>query len=901
MPHSAAKKKHRDRPPLPDLPLEQSWDVFKAQAVDAVASFLEHRRETIRQRFMDTNDATITMRALSDLMDEVLIWLCDQTSRKTGREEHMAVIALGGYGRQEMFPFSDVDLLFLHAAKDDQTVQLLIETMLYVLWDAGLKLGHTVHNIQDIHRYKDDVPTLTSWLDARLLIGEKALFDRFHKKIFTGKSTEENRRFVHAKLEERERRHASWGDSRYVLEPNIKDGKGGLRDLQTLYWIAKFVYDIEKIDDLVALGHITPNECHRYHRAENFLRVVRMHMHYSAGRAEERLTFEIQRHIAQALGFRGNDPNTMVERFMKRYFLFAREEGYLTNLICTGLEVEQLHQPRFSFIRFLSGTRHLEEFIIEGNRLTVEEPDAFARHPIWMLKLFYLSVQHKVDIHPHTLKLVFRNLKYIDADLRENEEANELFLTILLDTEHGSATLMKLKDAGVLARFIPEFARIICQMQFDMYHIYTVDEHTLVALSILHAIEAGKRRDDLPLACEVISKVTSTRVLHLAMMCHDIAKGMGGDHARNGEIIAKRLAERFGFSASEQSTIGWLVRHHIAFSDVAFKRDLSDAMTIRTFAEDVQSLEKLRLLLVMTVADIQAVGPNVWNGWKGALMRELYYRTEHFMQTGSTELPGQLDDDIRSALAEHLPKWKQEAIDDYMEQCPPEYLYGCSATEHATVASLLKRAEQKKQTLTADMDSNEFHDMSIFTLCIHDRKGLLADVAAALSLTGVNIAGARIATLKNGWAVQRWMLQDHDHHALNDVMLDRLMTMLKHMEDGTRDVAKEVASQRSSRVTRAGSFDVPAEIFVENQQSMAYSIVEVIGPDCIGLLHTICRTIQEQRLNIASAHINTYGEQAVDVFYVKDDYGFKMTHQGRIEGLKKSLIQAIAAMKETTA
>lgn len=887
----------------------QTPEAMKAEALALAREYLETAREEIQRRFLAREfRAAKAVQRISDMMDGLLVWLVENAveSCKTRgllpedvslATAPFALIAVGGYGRREMFPYSDVDMLILHGKDHKEAVESVTEFLLYVLWDLGLKLGQAIHPEDALTAQKKDLATLSSWLDARMIAGNPVFHDRLEHELFDKKLRDNEIAFLRDKMEERDTRHRAWGDSRYILEPNIKEGKGGLRDLHTLYWIARYIYRIREMRKLVGIGQLTETEYRRYRRAREFLWTVRLHMHYHAGRAEERLTFDMQRHVSKALGYRGKTPNAIVERFMKHYFQTAREVGFLTRLFCTGLEAQKLHQPRFSLSRFLAGKRRLEEFVIYGNhRLGVDSEDVFREQPVLMLKLFYLASRFHLDVHPHTLRLVSRHLKHINAETRKDEQACRLFLSMLLDPVHGEKALHKMKEAGVLARFIPEFSRIIGQVQFDMYHVYTVDEHTLVALGVLYGIEAGRLKEELPLATEIMRRLSSRRVLHMAVLCHDIAKGMGGNHAARGGEIAARLAGRFGFSPEERETLAWLVRYHILFSDFAFKRDLGDPETIRAFAGKVQSLERLRLLLVLTIADIRAVGPKVWNGWKGALLRELYTRTEHFMQTGSPDMPVGEGGDMLVALKHRLPDWKEEEIRAYLEVCPSSFLSDRDAPEHAEVAKMLREVTREGgPPLAVHCTPDAFLAASKLTLCAPDRRGLLADVAAALALIGANIVGARIYTLKNGWAVQNWQVQNYDRQALESAAVcGPVVGILRQTVEGTRDVTKELAARRPSYPEKTRHFTVAPQVFIENGQSDTCTVVEVIAQDRVGLLHAVCRAFQSQGLNIASAHISTYGEQAVDVFYVKDTYGFKITHPARIEHLREVLLDAVA-------
>ncbi len=855
---------------------------FARQALAIAKPWLVEENNFIRQDFLTKADATATLSALSLRMDILLQWLFQQILAK----ENLSLLAVGGYGREELYPFSDVDLLFLYENEISKPTEKLIALFLSILWDLGLKIGHAVRTIDETFaRAKQDHVILSSLLDARFITGNKEISAPFPRDLITNNSAEQKKKFIEAKLKERDLRHTRSGDSRYILEPNIKDGKGGLRDLHTLWWIARYSLGIKNIGDLYDNGWLDEREYHSFLKSQFFLQMVRIHLHYLCDCGEERLTFEMQRTLAEWLGFRGENSNQAVERFMKRYFQVARKVGRLTLLICACLEESKQNlKPiinNFTLRKFIKN-----DFVIEGGRINFSDPEQVIKAPILAMKLFDLAAEKKLDIHPHALRIISQHLKKIAHDLRQSEQAHELFLKIIADTHNGANTLHRLADCGLLGKFITDFGRVTGQMQFDRYHIYTVDEHILVAISILHGIENGIYEQELPLASSVFSKIQSRRALYFSLFCHDLAKGTGGNHEEKGAILAKNLAIRFGFSLAEQETIYWLVLHQSLFSDISSKRDLQDPATIHYFVEQVRSLENLRLLLVLTVADIRAVGPNVWNGWKGSLMRDLYAKSEYYMQTGNVAAmikPDILENDLQK----ELPDIDFKEIKNYVQQGFPEYWQSRSVIEHKIVLKLINQLISNNFNLAANLESDVFLDVSRVTICARDRKGLLADIAAAMSISGVNIVGANIFTLKSGWAVQTWLIQDYNQKAMVETdRMNRLLDILKNMESGKTIESDKIKNNKNQ-------FLIPTRVFFENQQSANCTIVEVSGADRTGFLHNICHVFQKENINIVSAHINTYGEQAVDVFYIKDPYGFKITHPQKISHLRNLLLKAL--------
>ena len=450
--------------------------------------------------------------------------------------EELAVVAVGGYGRQELAPGSDVDLLFLCPYKRTPHVEQVSEFLLYKLWDLGLKVGQAVRSVPEtIKLAKNDLTVQTALLEARLLWGSPDLFAQLRKsyerEIMAGRGAA----FAEAKLAERDQRHQRMGDSRFMLEPNIKEGKGGLRDLQTLLWIARFIKPGDDPAEMVRQGLLTRQSLVRFLRSRRFLWTVRCHLHYLTGRAEDRLTFDLQPEIARRMGYRERNRVRAVERFMKRYYLVAKDVGSLTRIFCAALEEQQERQPRFSLPRFGFGRRKVNGFVVQGNRLNIGDSGLFEREPVRMLEIFHLAQERELDLHPQALAAVTNHLARIDQKVREDPEANRLFLDMLCSRKDPALTLTRMNETGLLGRFIPDFGRIVAQMQHNLYHVYTVDEHTIRAIGILSQIENGLLADELPISTEVMPKLLSRRELYVAVFLHDIAKGRGGDHSELGE------------------------------------------------------------------------------------------------------------------------------------------------------------------------------------------------------------------------------------------------------------------------------------------------------------------------------------------------------------------------------
>jgi [protein-PII] uridylyltransferase len=870
----------------------------------AVKDALAAGRAEIRRRFdTDRNGRSkgrAAVRAHAYLLDQLIRTLYDHAFERVYPNpnptagERNAVIATGGYGRGELAPQSDIDLLFLLSYKITPHAEQVIEYMLYMLWDLGLKVGHATRSVDECLRMaRHDSTIRTALLEARYLWGDAALYRELRHRFRELSSAEGPIAFVEAKLAERDERHRKLGDSRYVLEPNIKDGKGGLRDLHTLYWIAKYIYQVDDLAELTAKGVFAAREAALFDRALAFLTTVRCHLHYLSGRAEERLTFDMQPAIGRRMGYADRPGARGVERFMKHYFLVAKDVGDLTRIFCAALEAEQKRKPRFRFT-LLPRKRQIQGFAVKDERLTVAGEHVFRDKPVNFLRLFRVAQESGIDIHPAALRMITQQLARIDAGLREDPEANRLFLDMLTSRRDPATTLTRLNEAGVFGRFVPDFGRVVAQMQHDMYHVYTVDEHTIRAIGLLAEIDAGSRRDDHPLASDIMHKIASRRALYVAVLLHDIAKGRGGDHSQLGADIAHRLGPRLGLSEEETENVAWLVRYHLAMSQAAQKRDIDDPKTISDFAALVQSPERLRLLLVLTVVDMRATSPKVWNNWKASLLRDLYYRTEEVL-AGNPQ-GGNVAARVahaREALAQRLSGWTAAEKERHFTLGSPAYWLSEDTETQARHAELVRRASSEGTKVAIEARIDESRAVTEITIYTPDHAGLFSQIAGAMALSGANIVDARIFTLANGWALDTFFVQDHEGRPFErPENLDRLRGRIVDALSGTLRLGRELAG-RETLPRRAHVFEVAPRVLLDNTASGFSTVIEVNGRDRPGLLYDVTRALTDCGVQIISAKISTFGERVVDVFYVKDVFGMKIEHKAKLEQIRQRLLAAL--------
>ncbi|WP_137387637.1 [protein-PII] uridylyltransferase [Rhodoligotrophos defluvii] len=865
-------------------------------------------RAEAERRLIEDGHGTACAINLAYVQDEVIRALYDFTAvhiyraRNPSAAERIAVVAVGGYGRGTLGPKSDIDLLFVLPYKQTAWCESMIEYMLYVLWDLGLKVGHATRSIDECIRLsRSDSTILTSILEARYIWGDGDLFAllerRFRKEVVAGNAAS----FIAAKLAERDERHTHAGSSRYLVEPDVKNGKGGLRDLHSLFWIAKFLYGTGSPEALVAAGMFTRAEARRFRVCEDFLWAVRCHLHFMTGRPGDRLTFDLQAELAERLGYRSHGRQKRVERFMKHYFLVAKDVGDLTRIFCAVLEAQQIKKiPTMSAMLQKLGVAKPEvlddpDFKLDVGRVNVVDDHVFQRRPINLLRLFQLAEAHDLLIHPNALKLVRRSLRLIDDRLRHDPQANALFLEMLCSPLHPEAVLRSLNEAGVLGRFIPEFGRIVAQMQFNMYHHYTVDEHLIRAVGVLSELEHGALGGEHPVAHGLINTISNRRVLYVAVFLHDIAKGRRESHSVAGERIAMELCPRLGLTAAETETVAWLVRNHLVMSDFAQMRDLNDFKTILDFAAIVQSPERLKLLLILTVADIRAVGPGVWTGWKGQLLRTLYFETEPLLTGGHTSISRQERlAEAHNAFREATPEWDDAAREAYVARHYDPYWLNVDLAHHLQHARMIRAAEAAGEAIATHVETDAFTAITELTVFAPDHPRLLALLTGACAVAGASITSAQIFTTADGMALDTLLIpREFEQEEDERRRAERVCEMIRRALTGKVRLAEMIA-RNTKPGSRLSAFTVEPQVIIDNDSSNRFTVIEVNGRDRLGFLYDLTEALFRLNLNISSAQIATFGERAVDVFYVTDLTGAKITNATRHRQIKEHLLAVIA-------
>ncbi len=893
---------------------------FDAFITDALATSDKTHRQSIivddlKARYAAGHDAVSeaflknplaarqTVRSYAYLAEELIKAVVDTVATKfypkvsPTASEHLAVLMVGGSGRREMAPYSDIDLLFLTPYKKTAWVENVVESSLYILWDLKLKVGYAVRSCDEcLAQAHSDFTIRTNLLEGRFIYGEEALAEDLETRLWSELFSKTGPEFVAAKLDEREQRHAKNGGTRYMVEPNVKESKGGLRDMQTLYWIAKYLYGTKSVNDLVKKKVFDRREHKVFTKAEAFLWTTRSLLHLKAGRAVEQLTFDLQVEVAQALGYKDKPGRRAAEQFMQVYFTHAISVGELTRIFLTKLETEHVKpRPGFGFhVRKVLGFEKDETatgYLELNGRLGIADEDEFFQDPVNILRLFQEARRTGLLIHPDAMRAITARRDLFTDAVRRDPAAIEVFLDLLLGNSNPERALRRMNELGVLGAFIPEFGKIFAMMQFNMYHSYTVDEHSIQCVSILSQIERGELQEDLPVVSSILEGGgINRRVLYLAVLMHDIGKGRPEDHSIIGAQIVTDVCTRLGLPSEEVETVAWLVRHHLLMSDVAQKRDISDPRTVRDFAREVRTTGNLKLLVALTVCDIRGVGPNTWNNWKAVLLRELYAATREELTEGTTgNVRLARIEQAQAEFAEGLDLSPAQLTQEIERHFAPFWLNGDVPTQ--LTLSRLSRSVAEDE-IRHDFQLDKARGATRVCFAMSDHPGLFARISGALALAGADIKDARTYTTSDGVANSVFWIQDEAGKAYEKARLGRLRKSVGDILDGKRKAGAALAKKDAPK-RRVAAVTVPTTINIDNDASEIFTLIEVDTRDRPGLLYDLTRAFKAMNLSISSAIIATYGNQAVDTFYVKDLFGHKIHDKDKRARIAARLREAV--------
>ena len=876
--------------------------LFKKELFSKLKNQLNEKNDLIKKIFLETSDGSLNVGLNSILIDSLLRVLFKKIYYKifNNTDYIFSIIAVGGYGRGELAPCSDLDLLFLlpNNLKINQSkhAEEVIQIVLYILWDLGYTVGHSTRTIDDcIEKSKLDLTISTALLEKRFIVGNEDVFSLLNDKFTFFIKNTKTLKFVEAKLVESELRHKRFGGSRYVVEPNVKDGKGGLRDLHTLIWISKFAYKVDSVSKLINIGALSKKEAASFAESQRFLLSVRCHLHFRSFRGDDRLAMDAQLDLAKTMNFKNTITQKDVERFMKRYFLATKTVGSLTRIFCAAIETEFNKPLRLSFLSFKK-KEDVYPFDIELGRLFVKNKEVLSENPVNIIKLFNISHNKNIDIHPKTLRYLNSLQRLINHEVRHDFDANKMFLDILTSDKDSTRTLRLMNESNILGKFIPEFQKIVGLMQFDMYHSYTVDEHTIFTISNLYSLKKGEFKNFAPLASKIILEISSKKCLFVAMLLHDIAKGRKGDHSENGALIASVVCPRLGLSKEETKTVEWLILYHLLMSKTAFRYELGDARVIKSFVDKVKSVERLKLLLVLTVADIKGVGPEIWNDWKGSLITELYSKSFDMLQK----------DNVNETIKTPKKSFEIFLIENGLSNSDAKKYCSYYYNNYWEIFKLSRIINHYEIFRNMYKDSKKFKvhlfdesklKATELLVIAPDHHGLFSLISGLVSASGYDVVNAKIITRSDGYALDTFFIQNKNRQPIiEEHSKKKLLKIISQGLEGNFNVEKALNKRWEEIPARFRAIKAPTRVIIDNNMSDEYSILEIKCKNAPGVLYRITKVITSLGLQINTANVSTYGDRVVDIFYIKDAFGLKIDNN---KSMDKVIMSILKTLEET--
>jgi [protein-PII] uridylyltransferase len=844
------------------------------------------------------------VRAFTSAVDELLRTLYRYADGEHGKRfprlnQRLTIVARGGYGRSELNPYSDIDMLFLHDYKPGPYLEIVTEIILHALWDAGLTLGYSVRNTAECVRIaNEDLKEKTAILDARFLAGDEKLYAQFDDALVKDILNRNQQSFFKAKLAESRERHRRYGESIYLLEPQLKEGEGGLRDLHTALWLAKVKYKVHALPELVQKAVITEPELNEVVAAQDFLFRLRNSLHFLSRRHTDQLTFEYQEQIAPMLGFAAGDGLAASAHLMRTYYQNAAaihrfSEGLIARVTENAVPARFLRRARGRQIR--------PGVVIQQALLGIAEVEIFKRAPLNLITIFADCQVHGVELSGSAYQLVRDNLYLIDDGMRHDPRTGMALMGILSGRHRVAETLEAMHRAGVLGAIIPEFGNLYARVLHDLYHIYTVDRHSLAAVRELERLRAGEFKDANPLLTEVAREYDALPIVFLALLLHDIGKGHGHDHHERGALLAAEVCERLGLDDEETDLVVFLVRNHLMMSQMAQKGDMDDVRTVDDFARQAGSIDRLKALYLLTFADMRAVAPNVYNNWRDRLLSDLYLKALKILEQGDREAvdPARRLALVKAAVREQLTTRNAPAkeLADFLELMPNRYFLTVPENDIATHFDLM-RASAERPLVTRH---RHFPDLeySEFVVVTRDQPGLFSKIAGALTANNLNILSARITTRADGIALDVFHvshLQGAGALAMEEDRWLRVEHDVERVLNGEQDIANLVGKAHETRFGgRKFVRRVPTEVTVDNRSSEQFTVVDVFTQDRVGLLFGITHTLFQLGYIIHLARISTNADQALDVFYISDGAGNKITDLERMRKLQATLAERLEA------
>uniref|UniRef100_C6DZ73 Bifunctional uridylyltransferase/uridylyl-removing enzyme n=1 Tax=Geobacter sp. (strain M21) TaxID=443144 RepID=C6DZ73_GEOSM len=875
----------------------KSFEEKRGAYFAAAREFLEHFREEAKRGHREGEDGMSVVQSITAMTDALVVRLFSALSddlqmHKTGQ---LALVAVGGYGRRELNPYSDLDLMFLYSGKESKVVEEAANRLLYFLWDLRLDVGYSVRTLSDcVEMAGGDLTVKTALLDARLLTGSEQLFSDLKKLMVTQVLSKRSDAFISAKLDELKKRREKYGSSVYILEPNIKEGEGCLRDLHTAMWVAKIKYKVDEPRELVMKGVLSEEELGLYYSSLNYLWRIRNELHYLAGRKNDQLTFEAQTSIARFFGYEDRGKTLAVEQFMQDFYLHANRVEHFSSLLIT--KCIQRDDGKRKILGYFTRRPVGDGFYVVKGELVVPDESVIAKEPVRLMRIFEHAQKQGVTLALGTKRLVRDNLDLVNDKFRRSKEAGTSFVNILQSEKGLAETLQQMHHLGFLNRFIPEFERIYCKVQHDAYHIYTVDTHTLFAVEEIVKLWRGDHADTLPLLTQLAREVDKRWLLILAVMLHDVGKGGGGGHAEVGAELSKTIARRLGLTREDTERLQFLVRHHLLLAHIAQRRDLHDERMIIQFARQMEKSENLKMLYLLTYADIKAVGPEVWTEWKALLLQELYEKAFRVLERGDFKLEASGDrvrrvkKTVFELLADDYPG---QLVKDELQALSTRHLLSYSSDVIADHVRTLLRLP--KDQLVVQLAHEVDKGYTNCTVCTYDVPGLFSMITGVVAANGMNILGAQIHTNTNEKVLDILQVGSPQGFVITEESRwTRFQNDLRQVLEGKVKVSALVAKRhRPSILSEKAKPTVPARVEIDNEVSSDYTVIDIYAHDKIGLLYAITSTLTRLGLYIGVSKISTKVDQVADVFYVKDIFGAKVMNPVKLEEIRKELLAAV--------
>ena len=823
------------------------------------------------------------LRQHSDMADS-LVRKAFQNAQSQVPPPSVCLIAVGGYGRAELAPHSDIDLLLLYSASKKEDLPPLVEKILYPLWDLGLDVSCSSRSINEcLKMAQSDLHTKTSLIDGRYLDGEYEFFRSFYDLFLKGVLHRKVRNFAEALAKDLSLRHKKYEDPNYALEPNIKEGEGGLRDFQIGRWIIRAKYKTDRWESI-----LFPDHSRSLEKSLQLLWAMRNQLHFLSGRKQDDLTFELQEKISPLLGFPQGTAG--IEEMMRQYHLSTqRISTFVHDILDRAVHEPSSIKKAFSFLQ----RRKIDEnFGMAYGELYLLDAVTFKRDPPQLMTLFEYCQTYEIKMDFRTEEAVMESLPFIDDRFRTSPVVNEKFLSILKKGDRAADLLRKMHELGFLSRYIPEFSEVEGKVHYDLYHVHPVDSHSILAVEELEKLRKGLYEKEYPLLTSLVRELENPEILFLTALLHDIGKGKEGNHSLVGAELVERIGTRVGLSLKDKQAMVFLVSRHLSMLEIAFRRNLHDEQVILHFAHEVRNLNQLKMLYLLTFADINAVGPEAWTAWKNTLLMELFLKTAHFFERGAVAEPFLKRDEIIRKLQESL---SSERMAEYADKLPDRYL-SCYSSDEIAHHIGMARSVEKELLLVEWQLENEIR--AKVTVSTKDRYGLFSKMTGSMFLNRLNILQAQIHTWEDGTALDTFWVED----GTKDIerRLQQFKKDLKAIIGGEVSLKDLLLERDKSNGIRQKIIPrVSGEVKINNQDSDFYTILEITAEDRLGILYEITQALTDHGCDIHFARISTLGNRIVDVFYVQDEWGEKIEERQKTDRLKQILLNRLTPQEKT--